>query len=430
MNVIFTGITGVRKRAVITALIARRARALQDERKYLAIQQPDPDNSRVQEVIKWTDVDRHYGRPGETVDVEAILVDGEISQVRRDWKDACDRAVESLADDTEVIDRYLAVHATYFFRSRPSIPVDVECVAQFHPDAVVTLIDDAYSVWWRVKQKDELAQRGSYLRLQDVLKWRQFDVWLVEQVVSDLSSFLQSPVRIPHYLLAVKHPVETLYRLLYEPSRLRIYAARPMTDVRGREDCLQEIQKEYEGRLREGFTVIEPGTVDEAPLQIAFHESFPVSNDFEALKGETVRMRRETRLPLSEPMVPDEPEMFEPNGLELDASEVLQAAMLQDKDGKSEIDLQIYERDFWLVRMSHRVAGYRPYWSGVCPSGSPGVINELNIGARLRKLPRYVELPEDRPGRNASPLDAAVQRVASVQRLVVALENDQAGMPH
>jgi len=422
VNVIFTGTTGVRKRKVLEALVSRRAEALQVA--HPEIRSVDSNDPAVRRFIRYKDVDQCYQSPGgEPVDVEAVLTDGEITQVRRDWKEAFRRAVAEVRPASS--DQYLAVHATYFWHGRPSIPVDLATLAEFQPHAVVSLIDDCYSVWWRVKRRDEQAQRGSYLRLQDVLRWRQFDLWMVQQLVNDLSCF-QDERPVPHYVLAVKHPVETLYRLLHHPACLRVYGAHPISDVRNDGDCLSEIAEQYQGPLRNSFTLLEPAAIDEKPLEFAFEQAFTSEQiNYRELQKATVALRTECRIPVGEVMVPDDAEMFGEDGLELNAAEVFQVAVLHDKEGKSEIDNQILERDFWLVRMSHRVTGYRPYWSGKTPYGAQGVIAELNLGGRLHKLPKYVGLRSDKRARGASPLHDQVKRVRSVEELSVALEYDQ-----
>lgn len=430
MNIVFTGVTGVRKADVMKALIARRAHALQAERAYLGIEDPSLDDPTVRRVVRLGDVDDHYGQKGEAVDIEAVLTGGEITQIRRDWKQALERTLDDLNGSSEVLERYLALHATYFWQGRPAIPVDLKSLAEFQPHVFVSLIDDCYSVWWRVRRRDEKAKRGSYLRLQDILRWRQFDLWNVQQLVNNLSSYLRpGGPDIPHYVVAVKHPVEALHRILYEPMRLRVYGAHPISSVRDKEPCVSEIEEKYKAPLRDKFTLLEPGTIDEKPLEFAFRRDFPQKKiDYEKLQTAEVSLRADARLPYKEPMVPDDPEMFREGTLRLNAAEVFQAAVLRDREAKSEIDKQILERDFWLIRMSHRVTAYRPYWKDHCPQGAQGVIVELNMGARLNKSPRYVRYGEDEPAGDASPLDAPIVSVGSTPELVEALEEDQERM--
>lgn len=408
MNVVFTGVTGTKKELVMKALKDARARLV------------------LPEYIDYTDVDRHFGDPGEPQDIEAVLADGEIFQIRNDWKRAFQAATTALGQGGTLTDQYLAVHATYFFRGRPSIPVDIQAFIDFRPNAFVTLINDCYSTWWRVQRKEAEAQRGSYLRLQDILRWRQFDLWVVQQLVNDLSAFLGAP--IPHYLLAVKHPVETLYGLLYQPATLTLYGAHPISDIRyqpNSRELLAEVEGNYRVRLRQRFVLIEPATIDEKPLERVYQDQIGLDPPPHA--GATVQLRREDRLPVFVPMVPDEDDVFLPGWLELPAEEVYQAAILKDKAGKTEIDHQINERDFWLVRMTKRTVGYRPYWAGYCPLGARGVIAELELARRLRKMPRYLRKPEDIPARGASPLRDEVQPVDSMEALMTALERDERG---
>lgn len=420
MNIVFTGITGVRKASVMRALAVRRAA----EYRALGLETQDPDDPEFRKFICWADVDRFFtdAETQRRIPVAAVLADGEIQQIRREWPRAFGDACAELSGAR--YDRYLAVHATYFFHSRPSIPVDIRAIASFEPHLFVTLLDDCYSIWWRVSQQEREHRRGSYLRLQDVLKWRQFDLWVVQQVVNDLSA-LQGGAHIPHFVISVKHPLETLYRMVYEVERLTVYGSRPITDVRSYPRSLHQVEREYNSVLRDRFVLSEPDRIDEKALQFAFERQLARREPTARELRSAVKLYREDRLPVREPIVADEPDMFEPHGLPLPLQEVYQIAILADKDGKSEIDHQILERDFWFIRMTDRTVAYRPYWNAKCPLGAQGVIAELKLARRLRKSPVYVTLASDRAARGRTPLEDEISGVKSVEELVEVLENAQ-----
>jgi hypothetical protein len=424
VNILFTGITGVKKKQVMAALAERRIAALAPA--YPDIAGLPPTDEKVRRLIRYCDVDDYWGSP-----VEAVLTDGEISQIRKDWGAAFQRAAAEVAGAQ--LDRFLAIHPTYFWNCRPSIPASLGAIASFQPHAFVSLIDDCYAIWWRVKKKDEQAKRGAYLRLQDVLRWRQFDLWVSQQLVNDLSSVQPDVPPALHHVVAVKHPVDTLYKLIFEPRCLRVYGAHPISDVRAAADCVAEISRIYQHPLKQEFALIEPAAIDEKPVQFALDEQFcPESAGLGELGNNSVQLKVASRWPVLEPVVPDDAEMFVAGELQLNAAEAFQVAGVRDKQGNTEIDLQIRERDFWLVRMCHRVGGYRPYWADRCPLGSQGVIEELNLAARLHKMPRYIGADpsgtHDTPGRAASPLHDKVGLVGSVAELVEALRYDQAEM--
>jgi len=135
--------------------------------------------------------------------------------------------------------------------------------------------------------------------------------------------------------------------LLFEPKKLIVYAAFPITSTRKESKKVDEIN-EFRMKLHEKFTVFDPVLIDEDILRILLNEQ----------SGKTLLIRKKDRWPIPNdwPLCKDVDYPIELNVNE--AREVV-------KDTKDHIML----RDFRLIDQADCFAGYRPHYGGKQSTG-------------------------------------------------------------
>lgn len=102
---------------------------------------------------------------------------------------------------------------------------DVDSVAQYQPDLVITLIDDVYDTWWRTEQRAKDHPKRGRPTLEQLLLARR-----VEQLAGDqIANHVRPTPR--HIVLSVHHPTECATRLILGDPRI-VYMAFPISEPR------------------------------------------------------------------------------------------------------------------------------------------------------------------------------------------------------
>lgn len=227
---------------------------------------------------------------------------------------------------------------------------------EFKPDIVVILIDDVQAVQSRTKS------RGYEFRLREIMHWRDSEILLAELLASHVAAQKNTPL-YPHenaLVVAVRHSPNMLYRLLFDRQRLRIYtsfpigAPRRLTDMSRRKAAFQEIDR-FRRKLAEDFTVFDPLTIDEFPMQYKC----------DALKGAVTEPI--INLPAGDQWtIPAEETLCDEDrqDVQLETSQVAEIALKLGAEGKSEIARQTQIRDHRLIDQSDIVVVYRPTMLG------------------------------------------------------------------
>lgn len=141
------------------------------------------------------------------------------------------------------------------------IPTSVE------PAGVITLIDDFYSVYFRIRRYYAEHSIKDLLNPFDLLYWRATDI--------ALAGVLANQLGVDHFVVSLNHSVSLLENILTK-NHTTVYAGHPITDIRNlaktrpdeAEGLVKRINDEFlfplsaEGRLA---TFI-PDTIDEAPM--------------------------------------------------------------------------------------------------------------------------------------------------------------------
>ncbi len=347
--------------------------------------------------------------------------------------DAFCKVLDQISALPSEVDVFLSLHACYYHvRTREFFTVvDEQLLAAFEPSVVINLIDDLFDLFARLAQRGGLFDRmlglgrgpaasvRHFSRLFQILQWRSAETLLADHLAESAFGNGLRPT-----VLAVKHPLETVAKLLYSPQDTRFYLSHPISEPRrmyaGDEakeaDALVSEVNQVADALRQEGIVFEPTTIDELLFQ---------KLEDPRQKGSTKRVPRLVRRwPL-----PDERTLLwtsvRSNVPPLDparcfvelASEDMSKAIFEragDPDTvqhllmvsslvealQDEIGVRVSSRDHRLVEQADYVVAYRPVFAG---NASGGVKKEIEYhrylaSHRLRKREGGVfvlNLPED-----------------------------------
>ena len=263
--------------------------------------------------------------PGRILDLPKSRLD----QLRRSiFKD-----ILSLAERTPNL--VVNTHATFRWKHGLFHAYDFDHMKQLNADLYVTLVDNVDAVHERLIREHDIQHT-----LKDILVWREEELVVTEAMSESVRG------RGHAYILARgigQQAAETLYRLMFEPQRKRVYPSFPMTHVMDMPDVLARIDQ-FRDIIAQHFITYDPGDLDEKRL--LFDAGEAIKN------GETTITVRVNGRDIS-----------------LNVNEVTQIA--------NDIDSQIYARDFKLIDQSDMIVSYVPTMPGGKPGLSSGVEREL-----------------------------------------------------
>lgn len=208
-----------------------------------------------------------------------------------------------------------------------------DLLRQLRPSVVVTLVDDIFDCWQRIKNAEVKYSTLSFFNLNELLAWRTAEISYAQTLARNL--FPERP--LSHFLFAVKHPAVSLYGLLFKRRGPVVYASFPISDTRGKFET--EINT-FRRSLHDAFTVLDPLAIDELR--------------FKKRSGKIVGLLPRWQMDLGGCLVAETPLTADPLPADL------------DQRGKMEKDIadHIESRDYTLVGQSDCVAAYRPYFGG------------------------------------------------------------------
>lgn len=267
---------------------------------------------------------------------------------------------------------FLLLHGTYLRNKNYFSRINKELLDEFQPTVVVTLIDDFYDVVEQIKEREQRVKTGSTVGPEDVLIWRNIET-MVGDIINNMIKYSRR-----HFVVPVKHPPITLYRLLFERFRLRLYTAYPMRTTRTHPNRVKELNS-FREKLYESYTVFDPRTIDEhflLPINEVHDEGYIAetsSKNIALLKRQPIAFDQHT---------PDKMRSL---------SNVTSISMIQRL--KERINSNIENRDFRLIDQSNAMVGYRPKWGA--SRVSTGVKNETEHAIRQHKGVFLVHPSED-----------------------------------
>jgi adenylate kinase len=259
-------------------------------------------------------------------------------------------------------------HATFRWKHGLFHAYDHHQLREFDADLYITIVDNVDAVHERLEREHEIRHT-----LKDILVWREEEIVVTEAMAEAIAGHGASLV-----MSRGNAPIaaQSLYRLMFEPGRKRVYPSFPMTHVLDEPLILAEIER-FRDVLADHFTAFDPGDLDEKQL---LNEA-----------GEATK-RGEDSITIN---VNDRP-------VTIAVSEITQVAR--------DIDAQIYARDFKLIEQSDMIVSYipaRPDGSAVLSSG---VERELQHAFESTREVYVVWRPDREPSPFVSETATAVFR--------------------
>jgi adenylate kinase len=227
-------------------------------------------------------------------------------------------------------------HATFRWRHGLFAAFDYDQVKLFDADLYITLLDNAESVHQRLMRDHDIDHT-----LKDIMVWREEELLATEMLANILKGY-------GHFFMVSRGrnipTTQTIFRLLFETQRKKVYPSFPMSHVMDLPDTLAEIDR-FRATINEHFVAFDPGDVDEFILHTTAERASAEGKDtieVQAAEGKVT----------------------------LKTSEVEQIS--------GDIMGQIYMRDFKMVDQSDMIVSYIPQLPNGKPGLSSGVERELH----------------------------------------------------
>lgn len=275
---------------------------------------------------------------------------------------------DALAAAADGVDLIVNTHATFRWKHGLFLAYDHHQIRELDADFYITLVDNVDAVHERLEREHEVRHT-----LKDILVWREEEVVVTEAMAEAVAGYGRA------YVLSrgnARINARSLYRLMFEGQRKRVYPSFPMTHVIDLPSVLAEIEQ-FRDALAEQFIIFDPGDLDEKRLLYVAGEATKRGEDFVTIEANGRPMR-------------------------LSVSEITQIAR--------DIDAQIYARDFKLIDQSDMIVSYIPSLPGGRPGISSGVERELQHAFESTKEVYVVWRPDEEPSPFVTETATAVFR--------------------
>ena len=148
-------------------------------------------------------------------------------------------------------------HATFRWRHGLFAAFDFDQIKAFNADLYITLLDNAESVHQRLVRDHDIDHT-----LKDIMVWREEELLATEMLANILRGY-------GHFFMISRGrtilTTETIYRLMFETEKKKVYPSFPMSHVMDLPDTLAEIDR-FRATINEHFIAFDPGDVDEFVL--------------------------------------------------------------------------------------------------------------------------------------------------------------------
>lgn len=227
-------------------------------------------------------------------------------------------------------------HATFRWRHGLFPAFDFDQIKAFNADLYCSLLDNCESVHQRLAKDHDIDHT-----LKDIMVWREEELLATEILANIARGY-------GHFYMISRGravpTVKTLYRLMFEPWRKKVYPSFPMSHVMDLPDTLAEIDR-FRAALAEHFITFDPGDVDEFVLHTLGTKAMEEGKmEFEVAAAE--------------------------GPVTLKTEQVVQIS--------GDIMGQIYARDFKMVDQSDMIVSLVPELPNGKPGLSSGVERELH----------------------------------------------------
>jgi adenylate kinase len=227
-------------------------------------------------------------------------------------------------------------HATFRWKHGLFAAFDFDQMKAFKADLYITLLDNVENVHQRLLRDHDIGHS-----LKDIMVWREEELLATEIIANILRGhghfFMMSRGRgVP--------PTQTIFRLMFESHRRKVYLSFPMSHVMDQPQTLAQINA-FKQAMHEHFICFDPADVDEFTLHTQAIRAMQ--------EGATTIEVQATEGPLT-----------------LKTADVAQIS--------GDIMGQIYARDFKMIDQSDMIISLIPQLPGGMPCLSSGVERELH----------------------------------------------------
>jgi hypothetical protein len=380
VRVIFAGTTGIRKHYAINKIVGK---ALTE-----AKQPTDPDNIHAREFIRYFDFESELEKKFK-IPLWTFRTSLHFKEQHDMWKQTFNQILDDI-DNNPSKHVFISLHTTFFNSSRFFSTLDHDAITRFKPELFINFIEDTYAVWQRIVTKTVTKEdpAKSYLRLRDIMVWRTVEILVTDMLAKTLS--------VKNYVVAIKHPLNMLFNLIFNPKILFVYASFPISKTRNEADRRKEIDG-FRFKLHGNYVIFDPLTIDEKILQ------------FIPKKGKRTILHKDRKWPIPAefPLVGDDDLKFP---ISLNTQEV--------EEISQDIDDNVKFRDFRLISDVDALVAYRPYWGKVVHEG---VKSEIDFATTTMK-PSHLYFPKEDGETDKSPFKAGGVPYGQLEELYSALE--------
>ena len=207
------------------------------------------------------------------------------------WNRSFERLHDKLTEDNPhhaLISMHLVYHRNGHFFSF----CKYGNLARLRISVVVTLIDDVYDQDHRLRASDAEFPKQDFPDWPELLLWRSCEIDRAKHITENLyfnakeHGGRKPPVvpralrhrvgpTLPHFIISVKHPPETLYNMLFARRRLPVYCSFPISRTRFHRDSRDEIDS-FRGSLHSNFSVLDPLGLDERRIISEIDAGLPI----------------------------------------------------------------------------------------------------------------------------------------------------------
>src|SRR5687768_2400512 len=227
-------------------------------------------------------------------------------------------------------------HATFRWRHGLFAAFDFDQIKALNADLYITMLDNVESVHQRLVRDHDIDHT-----LKDLMVWREEEQLATEIIAKIIKGY-------GHFFLISRGrnipTTQTIYRLMFESQRKKVYPSFPMSHVMDLPDTLAEIDR-FKAAVNEHFITFDPADVDEFVLHVTALKAIQ--------EGQTTIEVAAAEGPIT-----------------LKTADVLQIS--------GDIMGQIYARDFKMVDQSDMIISLVPELPNGKPGLSSGVERELH----------------------------------------------------
>ena len=226
-------------------------------------------------------------------------------------------------------------HATFRWRHGLFRAFDFDQMRELNADKYICIVDGVDALHVRLTSEHPIRHS-----LKDLLVWREEEMLATEMMRSGSNENAEM------YSLARgegEGTVETFYRLMFEAERKKVYLSFPMTHVLDLPDVMKEIE-DFRNVMKEKFTCFDPANLEEAYLP-----------------GRAKRAR----------------EKGEKDITITSLGKKVQFAVEEIEQIETDINSQIYARDFALIDQADMIISFIPPLADGRAAISSGVEREL-----------------------------------------------------